>query len=302
MASQEKVHDKDCGGLYERVVLRPGMLGARRVDPSAFGSASWHGEPLAPLLRTLMISGSPVCGFGIVPQHARAQLRRLQDLYMRLDPVPEQIVSIISKSLGSESMSPLTPMGPPITPATLTATGSGTTAQHTSANSPLDSANNATESTSMGTHQNQSTAHALQSLHEVGNHKKDKQIIPNQKRQQFDTDAEADNEDARTGTEIMSSGSHSHSELHPHARKPQLYQKRKMGWKGDQSQRHDSHQSIEDGLLLRRSGMDGSGEQVEVAAAADEKLGKHVWGWGPNSSSAEKVKWWPRMVGLQHST
>jgi len=49
---------------------------------------SWHGSPMAALMRTFLILGSPVLG-GAIKREQRALLRELQDLYLRPDPAPQ---------------------------------------------------------------------------------------------------------------------------------------------------------------------------------------------------------------------
>lgn len=288
MERQGKVHDKDCGGLYERVVLRPGMFGARRADTAGFDAACWHGEPLAPLLHALVISGSPVCGLGIVPRQARAQLRQLQDLYMRPDPVPEQVLSVISNPPSMESMPLLLPAESSVAPATSAAAAPDAAALHAFA-TPLGFVNTAEES-SMRMQRSQRTTHASQSLREDGN----KQIT-SKKRRRRDINTAADDEHARGAAASSSSPLHSHAYTSRTWRHQRREKKRKTG---NQSQKHDSHQGVADEPPPWGLGLQCNGEQAEAAAAADERRDGLVWPWGPQSSSAHKAAWLPRMVGL----
>jgi hypothetical protein len=85
------ITEDECGGRYQRIILRNffSWLEHRPSFPSPvpiLPARSWHGAPLAPLLRTFMVHGSPVVGMEKVPVRTRQLLRTLQDLYTRPDP------------------------------------------------------------------------------------------------------------------------------------------------------------------------------------------------------------------------
>jgi hypothetical protein len=87
------VREDECGGMYQRIILR-NFFSPFEYPPSSCPSPvpprlpprSWHGAPLAPLLRTFMVHGSPVVGMEKVSVQTRQLLRTLQDLYIRPDP------------------------------------------------------------------------------------------------------------------------------------------------------------------------------------------------------------------------
>jgi hypothetical protein len=92
--------------LYERIVLQnyfPRLGNEASNMTGALQPRSWHGSPMAALMRTFLILGSPVIG-GVITQKQRALLRELQDLYLRPDPVP-QLADLPSVSVSGLSIS-----------------------------------------------------------------------------------------------------------------------------------------------------------------------------------------------------
>lgn len=81
--------------LYNRIVLQNYLprLGSETSDMiGSLPPRSWHGSPMAALMRAFLILGSPVLA-GAIPPEQRALLRELQDLYLRPDPVPQSVES-----------------------------------------------------------------------------------------------------------------------------------------------------------------------------------------------------------------
>lgn len=81
--------------LYNRIVLQNYLprLGSETSDMTGLlPPRSWHGSPMAALMRAFLILGSPVLA-GAIPQEQRALLRELQDLYLRPSPVRQSAES-----------------------------------------------------------------------------------------------------------------------------------------------------------------------------------------------------------------
>lgn len=78
--------------FYERIILQDYFprLGHQASDITGAlqPPRSWHGSPMAALMRTFLILGSPVVGRAITKEQG-ALLRKLQDLHLRPDPVPQ---------------------------------------------------------------------------------------------------------------------------------------------------------------------------------------------------------------------
>lgn len=82
------VEEDAIGGLYERHFLfnyLPGHSFNSGPVPT-FEPKSWHGSPMATLMRTFLVHGSAVAGLNVISGEHRALLRELQDLYLRADP------------------------------------------------------------------------------------------------------------------------------------------------------------------------------------------------------------------------
>ena len=78
------------GGLYDRYYLYDYL--ARRgpgptVELETPAPRQWHGSPIAAICRAALVSGGFATNLAVIPQEQRDKLRKLQDLYLRPDPI-----------------------------------------------------------------------------------------------------------------------------------------------------------------------------------------------------------------------